>query len=87
MENKPNCKACSASVHVSDDEIKTAIDKLSRVRGIKFVDDDLYFKRLELCSECKYLEYGTTCLQCGCLVQIRAKMPDSTCPFPKTPKW
>jgi hypothetical protein len=85
MENI--CKACLASTKVTDGDIQLAIDKLSRLKGMKFVEDSLYLSRLEKCDVCAYLEYGTTCLQCGCIVQIRAKLPDSTCPYPKDRKW
>lgn len=87
MENNRNCKACLASTKVSEAEIQKAIDKLARLKGMKFVDDTIYFDRLNKCSACQYLEYGTTCLQCGCLVQIKAKLPESTCPYPKDRKW
>lgn len=87
MENKPLCKACSATVHVADEEISKAIERLAKLKGMKFVEDALYERRLEICSECQYLEYDTTCLQCGCIVQIKAKLPDSYCPFPKNKKW
>lgn len=85
--NKRECKACSASVRLSDEEISMAIDKLSHLKGIKFVSDDIYQSRLDKCNSCQYLEYGTTCLQCGCIVQIKAKMPESVCPYPKNRQW
>lgn len=87
MERKDNCKGCSASVRMSQDDIEKAIEQLSRIKKIKFVDDVLYENRLEKCNECRYLEYGTTCLQCGCVVQIKAKLADSSCPYPKDKKW
>lgn len=86
-ENKKKCKACSITVQTSEDEIDKAIEKLSRLKGIKFVSDEIYESRLEKCMACQYLEYGTTCMQCGCIVQIRAKMPDSSCPYPHNHKW
>lgn len=87
MEKKLNCKGCSASVRMSEDEINEALEKLLRIKKIKVVDDTIYKSRLEKCSICSYLEYGTTCLQCGCIVQIRAKLRDSDCPYPKDRKW
>ncbi|MBB2183836.1 hypothetical protein H0486_13235 [Lachnospiraceae bacterium MD1] len=87
MESKKVCKGCLASVRVSDQEIIEAIDKLSRLKKIQFVSDDIYQQRLEICDSCSDLEYGTTCLQCGCIVQIRAKLVDSHCPYPKNRKW
>ncbi len=87
MENKPFCKGCTISARVSDEEIEQAIDKLSRLKGMRFVEDALYTERLEKCGLCQYLEYGNTCLQCGCIVQIKAKLPDSKCPYPGNRKW
>lgn len=87
MESDQNCKGCLASVRTSEDEIKQAIEKLARLKGMKFVDDTVYQKRLDFCRACRYLEYDTTCLQCGCIVQIKAKLPASYCPFPKDRKW
>lgn len=86
MENNRTCRACTIT-KVTNDEIKKAIDRLAGLKGMRFVDDEAYQKRLELCSECCYLEASTTCLQCGCIVQIKAKLPDSTCPYPKNRKW
>lgn len=56
------CKVCSISVKVSNDEINKAIEKLSHLKGIKFVADDIYNKRLEKCMACQFLEDGTTCM-------------------------
>lgn len=86
-QTRRKCKACSITVKISDDEISKAIEKLSRLKGIKFAADAIYQSRLEKCSSCQYLEYGTTCMQCGCIVQIRAKMKDSVCPLPHAHKW
>ena len=89
--NLNNCKSCTenikANMPITQDEVKVAIDKLARIKKIKFVSDSIYEFRLQQCTNCKYLEYGTTCLQCGCLVEIRAKLIDGKCPYPKISKW
>lgn len=86
-----NCKSCLENVntkrHISQDQINDAIDKLAKNKKIKFVSDDIYELRLLECKDCKYLEFGTTCLQCGCLVQIRAKLADAGCPLSKQKRW
>lgn len=85
------CKSCSENVRVkeriSQDEIDQAIDKLARSKNIQLVNDEVYEFRLSQCSDCKYLEFGTTCLKCGCIVQIRAKLKDAQCPLSKQKRW
>lgn len=88
---EPKCKSCSENVKVkaqiSQDQINDAIDKLARSKRIKFVSDEVYEFRLLQCSKCEYLEYNSTCLQCGCFVQIRAKLEDGQCPLSKHNRW
>lgn len=89
LESK--CKSCLESIetkrHIDKEQINDAIDKLSKNKKIKLVSDEVYEFRLLQCSECKYLEFGTTCLKCGCFVQIRAKLADSGCPLSKNKRW
>jgi len=89
MESK--CKSCrenvSVNTQISQSQINEAIDKLARNKNVKFVSDEVYEFRLLQCRTCKYLEYGTTCLQCGCFVQIRAKLKDARCPLSKQNRW
>ncbi len=87
MLNVSDCKGCSANVHISEEEINRAIAILRKNKNTKFVDDKTYEFRLEQCKNCEFLEYGTTCLKCGCIVQIRAKLADSSCPYAKERKW
>ena len=87
MNTIRDCKGCSQKVGVTNEEIEKAIRKVAMVTTTKFIDDQTYEKRLEQCKACNYLEYNTTCLQCGCIVQIRAKLEDSRCPYPKNPRW
>lgn len=42
-------------------------------------DDDLYQKRLKICSGCDRLLNGT-CLKCGCYVEMRAAVVTNRCP-------
>ena len=81
------CKACSASVRVSENEIDEMLNVIISSKNFLLVNDIIYEKRLDICFNCNYLEYGTTCMQCGCIVQIKAKLMESTCPSPEKPKW
>ena len=81
------CKACSASVQVSESQIDEMLNTIINNNEFQLVKEDIYETRLDACFNCNYLEYGTTCLQCGCIVQIKAKLLESTCPCPQQSKW
>lgn len=87
MLDSPGCKGCSATVYISAAEIDKALAVLKKSKNTKFVDEETYEFRLNQCKSCKFFEYGTTCLKCGCVVQIRAKLAKSSCPYVKKPKW
>jgi hypothetical protein len=86
-----NCKGCIENVNVNkliiENVVKENLDKLAGIKNIQFTSDAVYEFRLKQCYSCKYLEYGTTCLQCGCLIEIRAKLLNGKCPYPKISKW
>lgn len=86
MENE-NCKGCRGSVRVPDSQIKEMLEEIINGGNFNSVSDEVYEKRLILCGNCKYLEYGNTCLQCGCIVHIRARLQSGTCPNPGAAKW
>ncbi|MCZ1266538.1 hypothetical protein SAMN04487896_6107 [Paenibacillus sp. ov031] len=81
------CKGCNDQYDVKISEAKMArlVELASRSRPV--VEDAEYERRLSICSDCPGLQYGTTCRYCGCLVQVRAKLVESTCPFPYEPRW
>ncbi|THF81699.1 DUF6171 family protein [Cohnella fermenti] len=76
-----DCKGCSASVRIDDESIRRMVEKVSRI-GELCVADEVYEERLSRCYACPSLQYGTTCAHCGCIVQVRAKLKDKTCPAP-----
>jgi hypothetical protein len=86
-----NCKSCdenkSVNKVISDDEINDAIEKLAKTKKVKLADDDTYAFRLSQCKSCDFYEYGSTCIKCGCIVQIRARLLDMHCPYSKKRKW
>ncbi|RCX13489.1 hypothetical protein DFR58_11725 [Anaerobacterium chartisolvens] len=85
------CKSCSENIsthtQISEQQINEAIDKLTKIKKIRLVDDSTYEYRLSQCRDCKYLEFGVTCLQCGCFIRIRAKLADAGCPLSKRKRW
>ncbi|WP_223199821.1 DUF6171 family protein [Paenibacillus sp. 37] len=70
---------------ISDAKMAKLVEIASRSRPT--VQDEEYERRLSICSACPGLQYGTTCRHCGCLVQVRAKLSESTCPFPYESQW
>lgn len=81
------CKGCSASVHVSDELIARLIQQLMEQPGVVITSDDEYVNRLKTCQTCESLQLGTTCRWCGCLVAVKARKLDATCPNPTGSRW
>ena len=81
------CEACSVSVHLSQEEIDILFGKAIRVKNVKTANEEEYAKRINICMNCESLMYNTTCRHCGCIIQIKAKLEHSACPYPYQPKW
>lgn len=79
-KEREGCKGCSADVRVTDEQIRRLI---SKINPDACVTDELYEKRLAACGACASMAYDTTCMHCGCLVQVRAKLKDKGCPHPQ----
>ncbi|MDT8717693.1 hypothetical protein IAI10_13570 [Clostridium sp. 19966] len=82
-----NCKGCSASVRIVSEDIKKMIDEIVTSNSFDLVSQNIYNDRIVQCSSCTYLDYDTTCRQCGCIVQIRALLANKDCPNPSKSKW
>ncbi|WP_270169701.1 DUF6171 family protein [Paenibacillus sp. SYP-B4298] len=80
------CKGCSASVHVTDEQMKRLWERMSPAAE-DLASAEEYSRRLEQCFSCEALQYGTTCRHCGCLVEWRAKLARSSCPYPASSRW
>ncbi|WP_413406618.1 DUF6171 family protein [Paenibacillus amylolyticus] len=87
MKRQEPCKGCNDQydVKISDAKMARLVEIASRSR--ETVQDEEYERRLSICFACPGLQYGTTCRHCGCLVQVRAKLSESTCPFPYESQW
>ena len=81
------CKRCGLKTVLTADDVEKAVEQVRVMKGIKLADDETYNKRLSICRECDKLEYGCTCMLCGCIVNVRAVMADGKCPYPKKSKW
>ncbi len=77
------CKRCGLKTVLNDEEIKKAVEQVKAMRGVRLAEDSLYNERLTVCKECEKLEYGSTCMSCGCIVQVRALLADGKCPLKK----
>jgi Family of unknown function (DUF6171) len=47
-----------------------------------FVSDEIRTQRLEICSQCDYLD-GGRCRACGCFVETKTKVSSAHCPVMK----
>jgi hypothetical protein len=80
------CKGCAASVQVSRDQVNRLLAAMNG-KGFDFVGGAEYDRRLGECRACAALAYGTTCMHCGCLVEVRAKLREKDCPHPGGSRW
>ena len=80
------CKRCSLKTVLGDEDIAPMVREVM-ASGMKLVDEDEYSRRLGICLECERLAYGTTCMLCGAVVQVRCLTERGRCPFPKAPRW
>lgn len=87
MSERSLCKGCGGSVRLTWEEIEAKYVKPLIYKKTGITPENTYAQRLEKCIGCDALEYGTTCKYCGCLVQVRAKILSSKCPYPYDPKW
>ena len=74
------CRGCSASVRLAPGEVERILAGYLADHPAALVDEATYARRLSLCNTCPDLQYGTTCRHCGCLVAVRAKLAEKTCP-------
>lgn len=77
------CKRCGLKTVLNKEEIENAVNQVKAMKGIKLAKDSVYKNRLDVCKTCQKLEYGSTCMSCGCLVEVRALTADGRCPLKK----
>lgn len=81
------CKRCGLKTVLSEEDIEKMVGEVRAMRGIRLAPDAEYARRLEICRGCEKLEYGSTCMLCGCVVHVRAMLADGRCPYPRKSKW
>lgn len=72
---------------LTEEDINKMVDEVIHMKGIRLVDEETCNNRISACMQCEKLEYGSTCMLCGCVVQVRARLRDGRCPYPKNNKW
>lgn len=87
MNQDNNCKGCRESVVISKEQIQKMLSDIESNNSFELVHNTIYIQRLDKCSACKYLQYENTCTQCGCIVQIRARLKNEICPYPGASRW
>ena len=87
MSQTDECKGCREKVRLSKEEIQQIFGDAAKVRDVKLVPEDVYEMRFKICSQCPALHYSTTCIYCGCLMPVKAKLQNAKCPYPYAPKW
>ena len=54
--------------------------------GFKLADEEVYNQRLEVCRGCDRFENNRFCRECGCFMDLKAKIEVAECPLDKWPK-
>lgn len=54
--------------------------------GFKVADKEVYDQRMEICRGCDRFENNRFCKECGCFMDLKAKIEVAECPLDKWPK-
>jgi len=74
-----NCIVCRYLEKFKNVSVEGELKRLA-ASGTPMADDALRDTRLKICSECKFLNSGDTCLMCGCYVLLRSAILKNKCP-------
>lgn len=85
--SKQGCKGCSASVHLSVEDIYEVIKGAVANLQEDLVEEDVYRMRLEICQKCPELLYNTTCKYSGYIVYVLARDKKASCQHPGQQMW
>jgi len=82
------CKGCREEYRATEEQIDRILQHpMFKADSELCVPDSVYAQRLEHCSACAKLSYGTTCMICGCFVRVAAKYRNRACPKPGDSQW
>lgn len=81
-----HCRRCLLRDTLDEKQYFETVERVRRAMNPRVrTPDAQYEQRLDACRECDQLQNGT-CMQCGCLVEMRAMRLDQHCPPPRK-KW
>ncbi|MFC4302455.1 hypothetical protein ACFO1S_03230 [Cohnella boryungensis] len=80
------CKGCRPEYKVTEAQIARILDS-PMFDSEHCVSDEVYRIRLELCRTCVKCQDGLTCMLCGCIVPVAAKLKARGCPLPGGGRW
>lgn len=81
-----SCKGCREDYKVTPGQIERILAS-SMFKPEHCVPDEVYAKRLEICGACPKLHEGVTCVACGCIIPVVAKLKERGCPLPGGGLW
>lgn len=80
------CRLCEQTA-LAGEALQLVHEYLNSIKEEDCVTGGEYARRLERCGSCPALSGGGTCMHCGCLVIVRAKMKRKDCPEPAGSRW
>lgn len=53
-------------------------------KNIGRVENEISLQRLDICKSCdKFIKATTQCKECGCIMKLKTKLPNASCPLHK----
>lgn len=87
MDSRKECKGCSSSVRLSEEDIYDIIKNIKVDKDRDIVCEKTYKERIGVCKKCEDLLYNTTCRYSGYLVYVKAREQKAFCPRPGQTNW
>lgn len=81
MSTTSTCKGCREDYKVTPTQINRILSS-SMFKPEFCVPDEVYAERVALCGTCPKLHEGVTCVACGCIIPVVAKLKERSCPLP-----
>jgi hypothetical protein len=80
---RQDCKRCNIKTVLSPDDIERMVREVEAMKGVRLAEKEVYDARIAVCMACGQFEYGSTCMRCGCVMQVRARLLEGRCPEKK----
>ncbi|MCR5627818.1 MAG: DUF6171 family protein [Lachnospiraceae bacterium] len=82
MTDQRICRQCDILSKLPEDVASYAIKLFELLPMAERAEEELMQKRLSVCKECNRREQST-CLECGCYIEMRAMKKNDKCPKKK----